>query len=284
MNHFRLIFTAYLLCCYTVTVAQPATTPQDSARVHRLLITLTKERDLPLNSLLVKAGKGMLGIPYVANTLEGAGEEKLVVNLRGLDCTTFVETALALALTAQTGDTTFTAFAQHLQNIRYRNGSIKGYASRLHYFTDWLHEGQQQGRLEVMTPALGGQPYLKKLNFMTTHRNLYSGLKDDSAFAAMQRVERVLNVRSYYFLPKAAIAKVEDQLQEGDVVAITTPIKGLDVVHVGIAVKKQGRVYMLHASQTLRKVVVSDQPLTEYLAGNAGQSGIMVGRPKGMAH
>ena len=36
------------------------------------------------------------GRPYVASTLEVADPERLVVNLRGLDCATLVETASAL--------------------------------------------------------------------------------------------------------------------------------------------------------------------------------------------
>jgi len=44
------------------------------------------------------------GAPYQTGTLEMPGREKLVVNLHAFDCTTFVETVLALARCAAAGN------------------------------------------------------------------------------------------------------------------------------------------------------------------------------------
>src|SRR5512142_59189 len=51
----------------------------------------------PIGSVMTAIGTSFIGTPYVAHTLEVPGPEHLVVNLQGLDCTTFVENVLALS-------------------------------------------------------------------------------------------------------------------------------------------------------------------------------------------
>lgn len=94
----------------------------------------------------------------------------------------------------------------------------------------------------------------------------------------MKKVEKAMNARKKFYVPKQLVRKAESGVLAGDVLLLTTSIKGLDTSHVGIAVKKGGRVYLMHASSTAKKVVVSDKPLTDYMAGVASQTGIMVGR------
>lgn len=65
-----------------------------------------------------------VGTPYVAHTLENGPEEKLVVNLREMDCTTFAENCLALARTLQMKKPGFEVFTEQLEKIRYRGGSV----------------------------------------------------------------------------------------------------------------------------------------------------------------
>ena len=75
-----------------------------------------------------------LGAPYVAHTLEvnAVGDERLVVNTRELDCTTLVENVVALTLCARNNERDYAAFRKYLRQLRYRQGVIKGYPSRLH--------------------------------------------------------------------------------------------------------------------------------------------------------
>ncbi len=72
-------------------------------------------------------------------SLEKDGDEQLVINLTGLDCTTFLENSLALARCIKKGTTSFEDYLEELQFIRYRDGVIDGYTSRLHYFSDWIY-------------------------------------------------------------------------------------------------------------------------------------------------
>lgn len=242
--------------------------------------SLNRYKNQPAGQLLIRTGEQLLGIPYEARTLDRDSTEQLIVYLNGLDCTTFVENTLAITQTARQPEPSFPAFTNALQRIRYRNGEISGYPSRLHYFSEWLHNNQQKGILTDITAEIGGKPYPKTLNFMSTHRKAYPALASNVVYRQIIQTEKQLNQHKRTYIPKTDVRRLESQLRDGDIIAITTPIVGLDVVHVGFAVRRNGRVHLLHASTDEKKVVVSQQPLAEYLLTHKNQSGIMVARVK----
>jgi hypothetical protein len=224
-------------------------------------------------------GKTFLGIPYVAKTLEIGETESLVINLQGLDCTTFVENVLAFSLLLKNNQSEFDSFATALETIRYKNGILDGYASRLHYFTEWIADNEKKGIIQDVTLAVGGIEITKEINFMSAHRELYPFLKDEDNFKKIQTSEAYLNTQSICVLPQDRIAANEHLLQSGDIVALSTTIKGLDVTHTGILTReKDGRIHLLHASTT-GAVEVSSLPLVEYLKKIKSNMGIIVARP-----
>lgn len=234
----------------------------------------------PIGEVIAAIGKSFIGTEYVAHTLEKGGKESLVVNLTGLDCTTFLENCLVFARLIKMGDTNFSAYQKQLQFERYRNGKINEYPSRLHYFTDWIFDGKKKGIVNDITREIGGVPYKKKINFMTTHRSAYAQLSNDKYFEEMGKIEKKLNKRKLYYIPQKEISKIENKIQSGDLIAITTNIKGLDVSHVGIAIKMpDGRIHYLHAPDVGKSVQISYVSLSQYLAGNKNQTGIIVARP-----
>jgi hypothetical protein len=272
-----IIIALFILCGYAAS-AQPIYTPQDVELWQKTAAQLKAKKTLPLPQLVVNAGQQWLGTPYVAHTLERPEGERLVINLRQQDCTTFLENTLAMAAIMKEENPDFERYLAKLQQIRYRNGQVQGYPSRLHYFSEWLYENEKNGQLQVITSQLGGKPYVKPLNFMSAHRTSYPALKDEASYRQIGKIEEVLNTRQYCYIPKAQVSNIESQLQDGDIIAITTGIQGLDVVHVGFAKKHNNRIHLLHASVDEKKVVVSSKPLSEYLLGNKNQSGIMVAR------
>ena len=96
------------------------------------------------DQLMLEIGKLFLGTPYVTGTLETKRAEYLVVNLRESDCVTFVENVIALLFLVKSQEKSFEAFRRLLQKIRYRQGRLQGYSSRLHYFSDWIHDNQRR--------------------------------------------------------------------------------------------------------------------------------------------
>lgn len=229
---------------------------------------------------LVAVGKTFLGIPYVAKTLEIGDTESLVINLQGLDCTTYIENVLAFSLLLKGGKSDFETFIQKLETIRYKNGKINGYTSRLHYFSEWIADNEAKDLLTNITPEIGGSIVTKKIDFMSTHRDLYPFLKDDDDnFKEIQASENYLNGQEICVLAQDQIEANEHLIESGDIIALTTSIKGLDITHTGIATReKDGRIHLLHAS-TVGEVVVSKLPLVVYLKKIKNNTGIMVARP-----
>ena len=235
-----------------------------------------------LDDFTLTVAKSFLNRPYKAHTLEGNNPEKLVVNLREFDCLSYVETCIAMGLTYRKNDISFDKYESYLKRLRYYNkGKIKGYESRIHYFSDWLYTHDNDGLMEDITPSLGGIEWKKNVNFMSTHWNKYPFLNNTSLQEKIQKIEEKMNRQNYSFVPKANVKSIENQLLNGDIIAITTNIEGLDITHVGFAIRLQDkRIYLLHASSEFKRVMVTDKPLAEYLAKNKAQTGIMVARLK----
>ncbi|HEV7349524.1 N-acetylmuramoyl-L-alanine amidase-like domain-containing protein [Telluribacter sp.] len=227
--------------------------------------------------LVQSMARTFLGTPYLAQTLEGNPKEMLVCRFDGLDCTTLVENAVALAVAKQK-NLDYGGFQQELTQLRYRNGVIDGYTSRLHYFVDWLHENQKRGLLTDITAKLGGVPFSKDIHFMSSHPNLYPSLEAEAQWEKVKEIEKEINSRTYTYIPKYSIRQVEPLLQDGDIIGITSTVDGLDCNHQGIITKMGNRAYLLHASTTAQKVVLSPQPLAEYVASIKKHSGIIVAR------
>ncbi|MCG2460875.1 DUF1460 domain-containing protein [Flavobacteriaceae bacterium F89] len=253
---------------------------QDKQAFEKKITQIQGLNNADIGQTMVAVGKTFMGVPYVAKTLEVGATESLVVNLHGLDCTTFVENVLAFSLLLERGKKDFDSYTKILEEIRYKNGKLDGYASRLHYFSEWIANNEAKGLLTNVTKEIGGVPISKGINFMSTHRDLYPFLKDDGNFKKIQASEAVLNNKPLYFLPQDQVAVQEHLIHSGDIIALTTSIDGLDITHTGIATRESdGRIHLLHASTGSMKVEVSQVPLADYLKKIKKNTGIMVARP-----
>jgi hypothetical protein len=279
MRH--LLIGALLACLFPLGLhAQALCTLASRERCESHLQALAEASlaDQDMGDLALLVGRRFMGIPYVSKTLEQGEAEQLVVEMEGMDCTTFLENVVVFSRLIKRQRLTFEDFQLELEKLRYRDGLLQGYPSRLHYFTDWIHDNERKGIVRDVTRSLGGIPYTKVIDFMSAHREAYRQLSEDQYFAAMQQLEQEINRRPRFFIPKDRIAAAESAIQDGDLIAITTSIRGLDIVHVGLAIHQQGRLHLMHASTDQKEVVISAKPLAEYLMGNRSQSGVMVAR------
>jgi len=234
---------------------------------------------LSIDLRIIEIAKMFLQTPYVGGTLEGNGPEKLRVNFRELDCTTYLENVVVLSVIAGKRDFKESDFLKELEKLRYRKGKLTDYTSRLHYFTDWIFENESKGIVKNITAEIGGVKYDKNIDFISTHVESYPALKADSSFVKIIRDnEKAINNREMYFIPEEDISKLENKIQNGDLIAITTKIKGLEISHVGIALHVNDRLHLMHASSHAKKVVISEIPLADMLMKNKLQSGIMLVR------
>lgn len=254
------------------------TNPQDISIFEQKLEIAAAEQQLPAQTLAVALS--FLGAPYVHGTLDQSSEEQLTINLRQLDCWTFMENSLAIALTAHTPNPTIDTFQHFVQQLRYWGGSIKGYASRIHYFSGWLLQAEKMGYLQDITRDLGGVIYRNKIGYMSARPEKYPPLRNPETRRALKAVEDRLNSHTWFYIPQNRIAKIERLLREGDIIALTSGKRDLDIAHQGFAVKKNGRIHLLHASSLGKRVVLSGQPLAQYVLSQKGQTGIIVARLK----
>ena len=293
----------FFVCMLTsgVTNADNVTyTDADSIKVVSLLTEGNKAyAKNPQLNLMLYYGKQLQGVPYVAHTLEVNKTEKLVVNLRQLDCTTFVETVFALSLTTKSGSVKWTDYCRNLQTIRYAGGKPEGYTSRNHYFLWWVARNKEKGLVStpmhdamVKLVSSGKQlpSYIRKqtidIDYMSTHSSAYSmldGNKQD--IAIIKEKERKSKGEIVYYIPPTKIGLSKKQLggyvNDGDILAIATKKKGLDTTHIGIASwGKDGKLHLLNASQVRKKVVLEPMSLQQYMKKHPTQLGIWVIHPE----
>jgi hypothetical protein len=253
--------------------------PKDKEILQQIFTKFGGDQKLPTADLVVKVGTYFLGTPYVGHTLEG-DTEKLVVNLRELDCTTFGENCLAISRTIRSGELTFDHFAKELKNMRYRQGIINGYTSRIHYFSDWIYTNNMGKLIQDISQEIGQTVYPLKVNYMSSHPRSYKQLTDHpELIPTITDQEKIISQRKMYYIPESRIKEVEDKLHDGDIAGITTTIGGMDISHVVILVRREGRIHILHASSMAEKVIISEETLEEYLFKSKSATGIMVARP-----
>ena len=267
------IFLLVILLCGIATIYA---NNQDSIKVEKWLkeaTALSKDSCRTLHF-----AKQMLGVPYVAGTLDGNEEERLVVRTDALDCTTFVETVLALCIADERGERSFAGFKKALADVRYRDGVLDGYASRLHYFSDWIRNNELMGFLRECTSETScSQPKELWLDFMTTHVESYLPMKKNPALVKeIAAYEKNWQGTVVSYIPKEKLNLPSEKLKikNGDILAIVTNIKGLDVVHVGFAFWKDNHLHLLHASSVAKKVIEDPKKLFEYSKNTKAHIGV----------
>jgi len=242
---------------------------------------------LPMCESMINLALPFVDTPYVPATLEVAGQEGVVVNFQEFDCVTLVENVLALARFIKTQEPAVLqaearardVYRGLLREIRYRGARVDGYASRLHYFSDWIRDNEAMGLVREMTGELGGTEEYKAIDFMTTHPEAYRQMSDYANWTAIQQTETDLSGRPRFRLPEEEILNQVSQIRSGDIIATTSTVDGLDVAHTGLAIWQGSDLHLLHAPLVGEVVEISQRPLSERIQRFNGQDGIRVVRP-----
>lgn len=254
----------------------------DTLEINRLLDSGSARSFSSPEERVAFYGRQFIGRPYGAHTLEGE-LEVLTVNLDSLDCTTFVETALALAFTTGERRSSWRDFLYNLRRIRYRNGEVDGYPSRLHYICDWAIDNIHRGNLRDATRDFPRySEIMRTIDFMSANRDKYPALADSANYARIRSIEN--GYRQHRFPYVKAIdtnsKATKAAFHNGDVVAFVSNLKNLDVTHMGIIVKEtpDADPYVLHASSSNGKIEISTLPLAAFLKRNRQWMGVRVFR------
>lgn len=254
----------------------------DSVKVVRLL-RQAAQPDTSTNYMIYFA-RQLCGLPYVGKTLEKNEDEKLVVNLRQLDCTTYVESVLALTMCAKQGQTSFKDYCRNLQQIRYKDGEVR-YTNRLHYFTYWMNENVRKGIVKHVggSPELFSATQTVNADYMTTHVDLYPMLvKRKDRIPQIRNMEKAITGNRYAYIPKSKLGDsklLRNTIRNGDIIVILTSRKGLDTSHIGIAVWHADGLHLLNASSIHKKVVEEPKTFKQYMMEHKSHIGIRIVRP-----
>ncbi|MBO7568795.1 MAG: DUF1460 domain-containing protein [Bacteroidaceae bacterium] len=278
-----LITLFFVVSVFGIQAQDVEYTQPDSALVVELLNVAKNQRGS--ENPIFYFGKKFLGVPYVAHTLELGDKEHLIVNLHGLDCTTFVETVVALSMCDQQNKRTFDDFCKNLTKIRFREGKMTDYTSRLHYFTWWAEDNERLGIVKDISiddaPFLGLQTV--HINYMSQHPTLYKQLKNHPKFVPIIRsYEQATEGRQFHYILKQDLSWEAgtplSMVKDGDIVAMLTDSDGLDTRHIGIAFWRKGKLHLLHASSLHKKVLMSEETFYEYEMKQPKHTGIRVFR------
>jgi len=244
--------------------------------------------ETPVGRAATRVGELAIGTPYVAFTLEeylrAGGDptatEPLTLSLTKFDCVSLVESCLAISRVADDSvPPAWERFASEMERMRYRGGVRRDYASRLHYFSEWISDGARRGLLRDVGAELGAIEDRRPLRFMTEHRSSYPALANDAVFGEIGAMERRLDASPRRVVPTSRIPEVSDRIESGDVLAFATSIPGLDVSHSAFAYRDSGGVLrVLHAPLSGGAVEITATTLPEYVAAIRRSTGVLVAR------
>jgi hypothetical protein len=251
-------------------------------------------KSLPIGMRTGTVGMALLGTPYRHSTLEiDPRVEAVSVNFNGMDCWTFFETSLAFArlLTLPEEQQTPSMMLRLLELDRYRDGRCTGdYLSRHHFLETWIRDNARRGLVADITESLGGvrMPHHDVCE-MSDSRNLYPALKNNEKMVErIREVEEEVSDLKVLYIPKSQVPRVEKQLENGDIICVTTRASESYTSHVGLAWRDQkGVLRLLHATtnrdvgerENAGRRVVLDERLSDYLDRIPRHAGIYVARP-----
>ncbi|MGL5385369.1 MAG: DUF1460 domain-containing protein [Serratia sp. (in: enterobacteria)] len=271
-----ILFTALLMGC---SGKQPAKIPVESppTQVKSLTMAIAMDDDtvnklqaaLALRAAVPMIDKGQaiellsqtfLDTPYVANRLIGSAStaEQLVIDLRGVDCFTYLDYVEALR--------TATSESQFVENViqtRYINGDVS-FQQRKHFFTDWAHTRQILADDVTTQLSPHAVTVVKQLNRKADGELYLPGI--------------AVTERSVSYIPSEFIdQQLISQLQTGDYIGIYTKLPGLDVTHTGFFIMTQSGPVLRHASSRPENRKVMDSAFASYVLNTPG---IVVLRPR----
>ena len=254
----------------------------DTTRINEILIETAAKNFKTSGERNAFIARKFIATPYVAGTLDQT-PELVTVNLDELDCTTFVDMVLAMSLTVGEGRTSWRDFVYNLERMRYRGGEVNGYASRLHYISDWFVDNIHRGNIEDATRLFPKVNYIvRTIDFMSSNRDKYPLLADDDEFRRIKNIEIGYRSHRFPYIKTVDLGGKETKaaFREGDAVALVSSLKNLDVSHMGFVVFENGEPYLLHASSSDGKVELSQRPLADYMKRNRSFVGLRIARLK----
>ncbi|WP_027334163.1 N-acetylmuramoyl-L-alanine amidase-like domain-containing protein [Mycoplasma elephantis] len=197
---------------------------------------------------VVAISEKFLGFTYVPDkmigSIEKGVEEILVLDILGVDCFTFLDYTVALAMSKDIDE-----FKENVAKVRYIDGRVD-YTTRKHFFTDWGHENIKiaNNAVDLMAEDAKKIANDKKL-IINIKKNINAKKEVDKKVTefwlpGVRTTDREFDAIKFEKDHRILDEKfIMDNFKEGDFVMVGTNLDGLDVTHCGILIFKEGPVY-----------------------------------------
>jgi hypothetical protein len=241
---------------------------------------------LPIGQRTVTVGKALCGTRYGNYTLEIHDHiEAASVNLHTLDCWTFYEVSLAFSRMIRSKPAPWSSvdLLRFVELERYRGGNCDGnYLSRMHHLEEVFYDNQKRGLGVNITRSLGGVPIRRNIREMQIAWKDYRYLRNSPSLrTGIARVEARVSALPVTYIPKRNVASIEDNLLDGDVLAVVSGDQTAYTSHVGLALRSGSTCRFMHATSSRDKgrCCTVDSRISSYLADKSSSIGLIVFRP-----
>ncbi len=197
-----------------------------------------------------------LGTPYVNGPLgegpDGKYDQDPLVDFGRVDCVTFVEQSLALAISSSCDEA-----VERLQGIRYKNGEIS-FETRNHFMiSDWVANNRF---CRDVSRDLGVSA--AHVSRTISRRDYFPKVKAPEL--GQDTPDQVINLA---YVPLSQVVDAEPNLPSPALIVFIGKIDWLFALHCGLYVRDEdGKGQLIHASSKAEAVVAV--PLAEYLEGS----------------
>jgi len=241
------------------------------ASTEEIAETLTLVHARPLDRRLLELSARFLGTPYAHSPLgEGEGvDPDPRFRLDQVDCLTFVERVIALALSDTPEDVLHV-----LDSIRYRGRPE--YAARNHLMeAQWLPSNAAKGFIRDVTPVLGGPQARSGEKVIGPE----AWASTTGKALALPPEARPVGTFPLGILPISAVADRAASWPSGTLLLLVredAPWRVTRISHLGFVLQRDGRTYLRHATRGWKDGVV-DEELGHLLARHAHYGWKVVG-------
>lgn len=238
--------------------AAPSPPPESAATSEPWKQYTAKIPNIDLVGRFVESSRLLLGLPYVNGPLgegdAGGPDPEPRYSLTRVDCVTFLEESLALAIAASHPDRSYVAI---LDTIRYRDGNV-GFASRNHYMMlDWIpsNEWLLEDVTEDIVPNGHTRKIAKEIDraaFLREH-----GVEPRPGVDKLEKIEIEM-------IPITDVRSADAELHPGDLVLWVAKKEGIDIAHTGMVVRNPKDGSLIHRHGSSKAGVSLDEPFFEY--------------------
>ncbi len=226
---------------------------------------LTELQPLPFLSRLDQITAQAKGTPYFLGPLgegpEAPFDKKPLIDLTRVDCVTFCEQSLAMAMSSD-----YASAFKTLQKIRYKNGEVKMECRNHYTMADWTVNNRWF--LTDVTPQM---PQHQMLTRTISHKQLFANQKFEGI--AVREPDRTLKVA---YIPEDRLMEILPNLRSGDVGVLIQNMDGIFAAHTGFMFKQANGKWIYRNATSIGPKVVTDTPF-EVLVDSLKNSKRLIG-------